>query len=787
MTYDVIIFGAGYAGFAAAMRLKDKKVLLADLRGDLLWESGRAFQNETGRWTPDFAKFAECVIHRTGITDEWFDGATAEIVANELIRDAKLSALYQVAPVAVSLAGDLLAAVTVATKSGLQCLTARQWIDATETGTLARLLNPKLQPKTPVSLTARMFFQKLRWPDKRESRWPNERILRVEMPGTETRFLSRLVPALQAWRAEVPDGFVSHVSFEPYPIYGAGQGCRLPSNVALAAPAVVATAVTTLVERFELGRAAAAELADRPACTAKGRAAKPVAQTEEIADVAIAGLGTGGVMAALAAAREGVKVLAFDPLAFAGGVGVGAGIAGYYWGCAGGLQAEVDDRVRELMPLFASREDCPRGFHPDVKRIVVDELLHAAGVRTMFGATLCGVEKRGQRVVAGLVATPMGMLRVRVPAWIDATGDGDLAALAGARFQLGRSSDGQLQPFTQSCGCFYLQNGRHVMGTTNPDSGHVNPTDSADLTRARIEGIHSYAAPVFNAVNRLTYITPLLGIRQGRQIVTDYMLTLDDLVERRRFPDCVGFTGAHYDNHATDYEFESDDVFFYVCCAGLWSARTACEISYRMLLPKGLANVWLACRAAGATEEARQSFRMQRDIQRIGEVCGLAATMARESRAVPYQQLRERLEKSGALLLREAATDFGKSIQPSDFNPLTDQGVALWRAYRTKTVGVQSGWRATLLHAAWGDKSAEPRLLRAIADREAGMEHKGDRHILPRWWLAVTLLGRCGTGKSLPTLKRLVATPDLPARLRSACTRTIDRIVERRKTAYDKK
>ncbi|MCG3146628.1 MAG: hypothetical protein PCFJNLEI_00061 [Verrucomicrobiae bacterium] len=768
MKYDVVIFGAGYAGFAAAMRLKDKQVLLADLRGDLLWESGRAFQNETGPWTPDFAKFAECIIHRTGITDEWFDGATAEIVANELIRDAKLPALYQVAPVGVELAGDLLAAVTVATKSGLRRLVAEQWIDATETGTLARLLNPALQPKTPASLTARMFFQKLRWPGRRESHWPNERILRVEMPGTETRFLARLVPALKTFRAEVPDGFVSHVSFEPYPVYGAGPGCQLPANVAVASPAMVAQPITTLVERFELGRSAAAELA--ATCTVKGKP-EPVIYREESADVAIAGLGTGGVMAAIAAQREGAEVMAFDPLAFAGGVGVGAGISSYYYGCAGGLQAEVDDRVRELMPLFASRDECPRGFHPDVKRIVVDEFL--AGVRTEFGAMVCGVEKRRQRVVAALVATPGGVWRVKARSWIDATGDGDLAVWAGAKFELGE----RLQPYTQSCGCFYLQNSRHVMGITNPDSGHVNPTDSADLTRARIEGIHRYAAPVFNAVNRLTYITPLLGVRQGRRIVTDYMLTLDDLIERRRFPDCVGFTGAHYDNHTTAYELESDDVFFYVCCAGLSAARTACEIPYRMLLPKGLANLWMACRAAGVTEEACHSFRMQRDIQRIGEVCGRAAAMTDESRGVPLERLRERLKS--ALELQEAPVDFGRAVQPGDFKPIE----GLWRAYRARQLAGFSGWEATLLRAAWGDQAVEPRLLRAIKKREVGPTVERNRW--PRWWQAVVLLRCCGTRKALPVLEQLAATPGLPVRMESACGLTRERI--NKGTKRDKK
>ncbi|MEI7437855.1 MAG: FAD-dependent oxidoreductase, partial [bacterium] len=378
----------------------------------------------------------------------------------------------------------------------------------------------------------------------------------------------------------------------------------------------------------------------------------------------------------------------------------------------------------------------------------------------------------------------------------------------------------------QSCGSFCCVRNRLVANTTNPDSGLTDPTDAESLTRARIEGIHALNMPVVNAMNRLTYVAPLIGLRQGRRIETDYTLTLDDLVERRRFQDVVGYTGSHYDNHASDYEFESDDAFFYVSCAGLWSARTACEIPYRILLPKGLENVWLACRAAGASEEACHSFRQQRDIQRIGEVCGLAAALAVKgraaSRAVSYDVLRKSLEKSGALPLGEPeGMDFGQAISPRDFTapdssvPVKARiaqdmralqtpgfGLALWRLYKTgqKAGGpglqpwlvsrdARRSWQAAALFAMWSDDAAEPRLLRAIASHEIGAEHdpsifdprKGSKRILPRWWAAVTLLRRCGTLKALPTLEKLAATADLPAHLRHAVGLTLTRILDARR------
>ncbi len=824
-TFDVVVCGSGYAGFAAAHRLSSegRRVLLTSLRPDLLWESGRTFQNDTGPWTPAFRPLSDNILRITAIADEWFDGAVAEQVATELLRDARVPMLYYAAPIAVEREGEDLAAVIVATKGGLRRIVAKQWIDATESGTIARLLSPSLQPRTPVSQTAAVMLQRVRWPDAETatltvpelpgcrvtwmpSRWANERALRIEMPGNEPRFLPVVVPALKALRARLgsafDDAFVSHVSFEPYPAYGGTCAAASPAaNLALASPVFAPGAIRTLVDRFELGLAAVAELADRPACEAGARLRRapvnlPSTMRVTEAEVAVAGLGAGGALAAVAAGREGVATFAFESLAFAGGVATGGGIPGYHYGCPGGLFEEADGRVRDLMPLFASRDTWPRGFHPDVKRIVLEDMLDAAGVRRVYGALLGQVERTGQRVDAVVAATPEGPLRIRSRTWIDATGDGDLCALAGSRFRLGRTGDGSIHAYTQSCGCFGCDRGRLVNFTTNPDTGHVDPTDAEDMTRARIEGVHAFMSQVVNATNRLTYLAPLLGLRQGRFIAADYQLTLDDLVEGRRFDDAVGYTGSHYDNHSRDYEFESDAARFYVWAAGQWGARTACEMPYRMLLPRGLANVWLGCRAAGLTDEAAQSCRMQRDLQRLGEVCGLAAALAvrngTESRGVSLDGLRSRLRDSGALELPKGLTDFGRAVLADAFAGgeggtaeenaqrwlvalgQPDAGAALWRLYRLgpSTAPQLRGylrsrdqllkWRAALLLAAWGDAAAESCLLPVVAKLDPGPEPQTGMAV-PRWRLALSLLRNCGTARSVPVLGRLARRPDLPA------------------------
>src|SRR5690606_20331004 len=120
-------------------------------------------------------------------------------------------------------------------------------------------------------------------------------------------------------------------------------------------------------------------------------------------------------------------------------------------------------------------------------------------------------------------------------------------------------------------------------------------------------------------------LAPLLGIRQSRNIVTDVSLGMQDLIRRNRFVDTLGLASAHADSHSVDYEFESDEMFFYLLVCRCFNYPLYTDLPYRMLLPKGLRNVWVACRAAGIDSDAAYCVRMQRDMQRLGEAAGIAA------------------------------------------------------------------------------------------------------------------------------------------------------------------
>jgi hypothetical protein len=680
----------------------EKNVLLIDRRAALLAESGWSFQPVAGdalgsEWQQWLRELQTC----GGAADEHIDGAIAEVTANEWVRrerqNGRLGVLYYASPIAVD-NHDLLQSILVGTKGGVRRIHARQWIDATDAGELlalyAAVQNREWQVPPRLTRESHLYFRyadgvpsanaalpslddaTLQW---QGSRWSNERCLTISGIDAATSVLRTGWPdVLQSVRSAMPklfDGAVlTHASTEPFDVFApVPEVLSLPQNVAAASPWLRSDCADSLLAgRFAVGVTAAQRVLESAVSSPDVDAPfqGEVRWQELETEIGVAGAGTGGALAALSAARQGAQVLAFDPLPFCGGIGAGGGIHWYYFGVKGGLQDEMDERLRAVMPLFAPTGQI-MGFHPDAKKCVLEAMLRESGVNLMFGATLLDVERDGNRVQSALLSTPGGPVRLKAGAWVDGTGDGDLAARAGAGVRFGRDGDGLLHAYSQSSGRAGIQDEKVRMNVVNYDAGFVDPTDSEDLTRARLEGISHYVQAQYSEIERPTYIAPAIGLRQSRHIVTDYTLELADLIERREFSDSVGLTGCHYDNHANDYEFESDEAMFWVWVCGQWRGKTGCEIPYRILLPQGLDNVWLACRALGVSQDAHHSLRMQRDMQRIGEVSGIAAALSRQthgkSRAVDFELLRATLETSGALERRNDETDtFGPDTKGSE-------------------------------------------------------------------------------------------------------------------------
>ncbi|HHN46130.1 MAG TPA: FAD-dependent oxidoreductase, partial [Planctomycetes bacterium] len=616
----------------------------------------------------------------------------------------------------------------------------------------------------------------------------------------------------------IEGGVFSHSSIFPAYVYdGAGEPRRY-GNIVSASPSFSCSRVATLADRYALGIAAARELGEAPrgdftpgACEEPIRPPSTAAIIES--EVVVAGAGTAGPLAAIAASRQGADVVCFDPQPSPGGIGTGGGIHIYYYGVSGGLQDEVDRRVEEVTPLFGGSQRV-KGFHPSAKSAVLHDMMCESGVRFITGAVLADVEVGGGFVLSAGLAGEDGPSRLRAKVWVDCTGDGDLCAFAGAPFDVGRPGDGRLHAYSQPSGTLSpCKNGGWVIGGANFDAGWVVPWDSEDLTRARISGILQY--PRAGSKGRpATYIAPALGLRQARQVRAELLITLDDQIRRRRFEDVVGFQACHHDNHSIDYQFESDEVLFWIWVCKMWRWDIGCDIPYRAMLPRMLANVLVACRALGVTTDAHHSLRMQRDIQRLGEAAGYAAAIAARSdeaagefRRVPYDELRALLEVSGALDRSKLAPTPEPGERLAEGLKAIKDGRAsgdIWFVYSQKGAAraeverlFDSGVGATKWFAAASPHiammtAAEARLMEAVEQREygfdeepetlpTGMPNSPDKNnrLVERWVQALALLRLCGTSRCVGALRAAAADRSLPFVARSTLALTIERLVER--------
>ena len=180
-------------------------------------------------------------------------------------------------------------------------------------------------------------------------------------------------------------------------------------------------------------------------------------------DVVVLGGGPAGIAAAVSAARAGRSTLLVERYGFLGGMGTAAGVTNF---C--GLHANVHGDIRQVVhgvaadllaridrlgglnrPHTVFGKTSAQAYDTAAYKIAADDLLLSSGVKLLFHALAVGVAMASDRKIhALLIETKSGRAAVLGRCFIDASGDGDLAAWAGAAFDKGDSAGNLLYPST---------------------------------------------------------------------------------------------------------------------------------------------------------------------------------------------------------------------------------------------------------------------------------------------------------------------------------------------------
>jgi hypothetical protein len=434
-------------------------------------------------------------------------------------------------------------------------------------------------------------------------------------------------------------------------------------------------------------------------------------------EVTVLGGGPAGIVAAAAAARAGRRTLLIERYGFLGGMGTAAGVTnfcglhgnvhGEHARLVQGLASELLARINRLdglnKPHLILGKVFAQAYDTAAYKIAADDLLASHKVDMLFHALGAGVVMDSERRIDALmVETKAGRQAVRSEIFIDCSGDGDLAAWAGAPFEVGDEHGHPLYPSMmlrlngidpEKAGEAWrtipqlmeqaLARGTHRFPRKSAivrpqrhgiewrvnftqvarEDGHaINGIEPDDLTRGEIEG-RRQALAAFEFLRTVpgfekSYIVdlpPQLGIRETRRIKGGYQLSGEDVLGCASFTDSIGVNGWPIEAHVP-----GDVVFTF---PPIPESRGYNELPYRMLLPEGLDNLLIAGRCASMTHEGQSAARVSGACFVMGEAAGSAAALAlsgnRIPRDIPVEKLQETLKQQGAFIGRDQALPVG--------------------------------------------------------------------------------------------------------------------------------
>lgn len=417
-------------------------------------------------------------------------------------------------------------------------------------------------------------------------------------------------------------------------------------------------------------------------------------------DVAVVGGGPAGIAAALLSARNGAKTVLIERYGYLGGM-ITAGLCPTFMGVdrrvIGGTFTEILDTLHSKGAI--SDESFFTQFDPEVFKFFVQDLMERNSVELLLHTWVSDVIVEDGVVEGVIVESKSGRKAVRARVVVDASGDADVAAKAGVPFSSGGAPEQTLTLLFRiggvdkntlvSSGNNILETAIHPPSPPNPNiykipkdivsearargelflsheditliflplpgvvlinAGHVsaNGTSVEDLTKAELQS-RKQAWSIFNFLKKnvpgfesafMLDTAAMIGVRESRRIVGEYLLTKEDIMAGRKFEDAIAQNIMPIDIHGPGEEHT-------------WiPLKKPYDIPYRCLLPKKVENLLVAGRCISTDHFAQASVRSMPCCFATGDAAGVAAALSVKNglspRKIDLNLLRETLLKHGA-------------------------------------------------------------------------------------------------------------------------------------------
>lgn len=442
-------------------------------------------------------------------------------------------------------------------------------------------------------------------------------------------------------------------------------------------------------------------------------------------DVLVAGGGPAGCAAAIAAARQGLKVLLVDRQTVLGGTATAGHVAHWLGGrtpggkwVVGGIFRELVEEAVRFGAAVVPRQPEGKVYQPyawlpwfihgiplDPFRLAVflERKLRTVGVEFLYETEVVGAVRDSadrSRLSSVVLHGKGGFSTVSVGAVVDATGDADVAALAGCSIEIGRAEDHLTAPASLT---FHLDHVDHAalaeaieksrepkfrpliaklkaegewpfpydifisVKLLEEDVAMINTSrltevdglDAVSRTAAYEKG-HAEALALLDVFRRhlpgfadaqLKSVAPMLGVRETRRIVAEGTLTVEDVCVGREFADTIGFSMYGWDlpdpkrPSVQPLVDESDGKFVNKVRKAL-----ATPIPFGVMVPKGVANLLCPGRSIGVERDVLGPLRVMAPCMAMGEAAGTAMRWLARGACVDVSALRETLRRNGCLV-----------------------------------------------------------------------------------------------------------------------------------------